>query len=128
MILACVFPGRRKEAVWHEAAPTPPVQTPHPGPHLHDLLRQPDADFYRLPDLEIRSGRIVTDGCRRVLDFAPQKITLDVGSTVITFYGTALRIESLNGKRLTVAGRVARIDFAPKWEVDANEAPHSGSR
>ena len=65
---------------------------------------------------------------RRVLDFAPQKITLDVGSTVITFYGTALRIESLNGKRLTVAGRVARIDFAPKWEVDANEAPHSGSR
>ena len=56
------------------------------------------------------------------------KITLDVGSTVITFYGTALRIESLNGKRLTVAGRVARIDFAPKWEVDANEAPHSGSR
>ena len=57
-----------------------------------------------------------------------EKITLDVGSTVITFYGTALRIESLNGKRLTVAGRVARIDFAPKWEVDANEAPHSGSR
>ena len=71
-----------------------------PAPTLHDLLRQPDADFYRLPDLEIRSGRIVTDGCRRVLDFAPQKITLDVGSTVITFYGTALRIESLNGKRL----------------------------
>ena len=29
---------------------------------------------------------------------------------------------------VTVAGRVARIDFAPKWEVDANEAPHSGSR
>ena len=55
-----------------------------PAPTLHDLLRQPDADFYRLPDLEIRSGRIVTDGCRRVLDFAPQKITLDVGSTVIT--------------------------------------------
>ena len=41
-----------------------------PAPTLHDLLRQPDADFYRLPDLEIRSGRIVTDGCRRVLDFA----------------------------------------------------------
>ena len=35
-----------------------------PAPTLHDLLRQPDADFYRLPDLEIRSGRIVTDGCQ----------------------------------------------------------------
>ena len=63
-----------------------------PAPTLHDLLRQPDADFYRLPDLEIRSGRIVTDGCRRVLDFAPQKITLDVGHGW-RFYGTA-RCES----------------------------------
>ena len=99
-----------------------------PAPPLRQQLRQPDADLYQKPDMEIPKGRIITDGRHRVLDFAPQKITLDVGSTVITFYGTALRIESLNGKRLTVAGRVARIDFAPKWEVDANEAPHSGSR
>ncbi len=75
-----------------------------PAPTLYDLLRQPDADFYRLPDLEIRSGRIVTDGCLLGAGFCPQKITLDVGSTVITFYGTALARESLNGKRLTVAG------------------------
>ena len=40
----------------------------------------------------------------------------------------AVNPESFERKRLTVAGRVARIDFAPKWEVDANEAPHSGSR
>ena len=99
-----------------------------PAPPQNTQLRPPGAQIYPQPEIEQRTGRIVTDGCRRVLDFAPQKITLDVGSTVITFYGTALRIESLNGKRLTVAGRVARIDFAPKWEVDANEAPHSGSR
>ena len=49
-----------------------------PAPTLHDLLRQPGADFYRLPDLEIRSGyyilwhcaanriaeRQTADGCR----------------------------------------------------------------
>lgn len=75
-----------------------------PAPPCTTWLQPAGRRFYRLPDLEIRSGRIVTDGCRRVLDFAPQKITLDVGGTVITFYGTALRIESLNGKRLTVAG------------------------
>lgn len=62
-----------------------------PAPTLHDLLRQPDADFYRLPDLEIRSGRIVTDGCRRVLDFAPQKITLDWAARLLHFM--ALRCE-----------------------------------
>lgn len=93
----------------------------HCIPSLYDVLRQPEAAFYSLPDLEIRSGRIFTDGCRRVLDFSPQKITLDVGRTLITFYGRALQIESLNGRRLAVAGQIARIEFAPKWEGD----PHA---
>ena len=88
-----------------------------PAPTLHDLLRQPDADFYRLPDLEIRSGRIVTDGCRRVLDFTPQRICLDMGDTLVTLYGADLRIESFAGKRLIAAGRFARIELRSKWEV-----------
>ena len=88
-----------------------------PAPTLHDLLRQPDADFYRLPDLEIRSGRIVTDGCRRVLDFTPQRICLDVGDTLVTLYGEELRIESFAGKRLILAGRFARVELRSKWEV-----------
>lgn len=90
----------------------------HNIPSLRDVLRQPETAFYSLPDLEIRSGRIFTDGCRRVLDFSPQKITLDVGRTLITFYGSALQIESLNGRRLAVAGRITRIEFAYKWEDD----------
>ena len=88
-----------------------------PAPTLHDLLRQPDADFYRLPDLEIRSGRIVTDGCRRVLDFTPQRICLDMGDTLVTLYGEELRIESFAGKRLILAGRFARVELRSKWEV-----------
>ena len=88
-----------------------------PAPTLHDLLRQPDADFYRLPDLEIRSGHIVTDGCRRVLDFTPQRICLDMGDTLVTLYGEELRIESFAGKRLILAGRFARVELRSKWEV-----------
>ena len=90
-----------------------------PAPTLHDLLRQPDADFYRLPDLEIRSGRIVTDGCRRVLDFTPQRICLDMGDTLVTLYGEGLQIESFAGKRLILAGRFTRVELRGKWE----EAP-----
>ena len=89
-----------------------------PAPTLHDLLRQPDADFYRLPDLEIRSGRIVTDGCRRVLDFTPRTICLDLGEGIVTLYGQELRIESLSGKRLVAAGRVHRIELKNKWGTD----------
>ena len=87
-----------------------------PAPTLHDLLRQPDADFYRLPDLEIRSGRIVTDGCRRVLDFTPQRICLDMGDTLVTLYGEGLQIESFAGKRLILAGRFTRVELRGKWE------------
>lgn len=91
---------------------------PHPKKKLPEparLFRQPAPDFYRLPDFEIRGGYILTDGCRRVLDFDPQKLCLDMGRFVITFYGSGLGIESLAGKRLVVAGRVERIDFKQKW-------------
>ena len=87
----------------------------HPAPNLRGLFRQPKPTFYRLPELEIRGGIILTEGCRKVLDFDPQRLCLDMGRFVVTFYGQALRIESLNGKRAVVTGRVARIEFAPKW-------------
>ena len=85
------------------------------------LFAQPSSDFYRMPDLELRGGRIVTDGCRRVLDFTPEKISLDLGRLIITLYGDAMRIESLNGKRLVAAGRVRRIEFSEKWEENDGE-------
>lgn len=85
-----------------------------------DLFGQPPANFYRLPELELRGGYILTDGCRKILDFTPERLCLDMGSVVITFYGQQLRIESLAGKRLAVAGRLRRLEFSDKWE----EAPH----
>ena len=76
-----------------------------------------EADFYRLPELELRGGNLLTDGCRRVLDFTPQRICLDMGDTLVTLYGADLRIESFAGKRLIAAGRFARIELRSKWEV-----------
>lgn len=88
---------------------------PRPLP-VRALLRQPEPAFYRLPELVIRGGTVLTDGCRRVLEFTPEKLCLDMGALAVTFYGRSLRIESLNGKRAVVAGTVTRIDFAAKWE------------
>ncbi len=85
-------------------------------PTFRGLFRQPSGNFYRLPDLEVRGSCVLTDGCRRVLDFTDQKLCLDMGNSVITFYGDGLRIESLAGKRLVIEGRVARMEFSPKWE------------
>lgn len=86
------------------------------GVPVKSLFEQPAEGFYRLPELQIRGGCILTDGCRRVLDFSPEKLCLDMGHFVITFYGSQLRIESFSGRRLSVAGTVRRIDFAQKWE------------
>ena len=62
-------------------------------------------------------GKLLTDVCRRVLDFTPQRICLDMGDTLVTLYGADLRIESFAGKRLIAAGRFARIELRCKWEV-----------
>lgn len=90
------------------------------GPRPADLFRAPAPDFYRLPDLTIRGGRVATDGCRRVLDFTPEKICLDLGRTLVTLYGEELRIESLAGYRLVAAGQIAKIEFSRKWKGGEN--------
>lgn len=69
-----------------------------------------------MPDLVIRGGMVVTDGCRRILDLTPQKISLDMGAAVITLYGENLRIESLARRRLLAAGTVRRIELEKKWK------------
>ena len=86
-------------------------------PGVKSLFTQPDETFYRLPAMEVRSGCVVTDGCRRVLEFTPEKLCLDFGDSIVTFYGVRLRIESLAGKRLVIAGNIRQIDFAQKWGV-----------
>ena len=80
-----------------------------------DLFAQPPAAFYRLPEFELRGSSLLTRGCRRVLEFGPEKICLDMGSFTVTFYGAALQIESLTGKSLILTGKIRRIDFANKW-------------
>lgn len=80
-------------------------------------FRMPARDFYHLPDLVLRGGHVATDGCRRVLDFTPEKICLDLGDTIITLYGRQLRIESFAGHRLISTGQIHNIELRRKWEV-----------
>lgn len=91
-------------------------RSPVPVPPLRSLIAQPSAAFYRMPEFELRGGYLLTEGCRRVLDFSAEKICLDMGNFTVTFYGDELRIESLTGKRLVMAGHFARIEFRGKWE------------
>lgn len=86
-----------------------------PRPQPPTLFAQPPAAFYTLPEIELRGNCAVVSGCRRVLTFTPEKICVDTGRVLITFYGCRLRIESLVGKRLMLAGEVARIEFLHKW-------------
>lgn len=91
------------------------------GIPVRSLLAQPPSAFYRLPDFEMRGGFLTTDGCRRVLDFAPEKICLDMGNFLVTLYGAELQIESLAGKRLILAGKIKGITFQNKWEDSSHE-------
>ena len=86
--------------------------------HPTDLFAQPPADFYRLPEFEMRQGSLLTQECRRVLEFTPTRICLDMGRFTVTFYGKALQIESLAGKRLILTGQIRHIDLKGKWGND----------
>lgn len=97
----------------------------HKRPHdsrwsdaIRGMWARPPAGFYQLPAFEVRGRYLVTEACRRVLDFTPEKICLDMGNFIVTFYGGGLRIESLNGKRLLLTGRIAAITFQNKREEE----------
>ena len=95
----------------------PRPRKPRERPDLRRLAAPPPADFYRLPELELRGGNLLTDGCRRVLDFTPQRICLDMGNTLVTLYGADLRIESFAGKRLIAAGLSSSIPVSMAEDV-----------
>ena len=82
-----------------------------PQPLLHRL---PEG-FYHQPDLQLRGGCLVADGCRSVLDFHPEQLCLDLGALIVTLYGRALRIESFVGQRVIVAGRIERLELQRRW-------------
>ena len=86
-----------------------------PRPQPPTLFAQPPAAFYTLPEIELRGGYAVACGCRRVLTFTPGSVCVDTGQVLVTFYGSRLRIGSLVGKRLMLAGEVTRIEFLHKW-------------
>lgn len=92
---------------------------------LKSMFAQPEERFYRLPELELRGRTVLTDGCRRVLNFTPERMELDMGRVVITLYGSGLQIESFSGRRLSVTGRIQRIEFTRKWggAVDDRQIP-----
>lgn len=87
------------------------------GNVFQSVMAKTPADFYRLPEFSVRGGYLTTDGCRKVLDFTPEKICLDMGNFLVTFYGKELRIESLTGKRMILTGGITDISFRNKWEV-----------
>lgn len=79
------------------------------------LFAQPQAGFYQLPELELRGGTVLTDGCRRILVLQPEKVCLDMGRSIVTLYGAELQVESYAGKRLTLCGKIRGIELSDKW-------------
>ena len=64
----------------------PRPRKPRERPDLRRLAAPPPADFYRLPELELRGGNLLTDGCRRVLDvFLPDVVSALYGEVDVRF-------------------------------------------
>lgn len=62
---------------------------------------------------EIIGNREATvDGCRCVVEYGSDKITLNIGRGNISFFGSDLEIASLQGWVAVIKGIIVRVEFS----------------
>ncbi len=84
-----------------------------PAQLVHSLFRMPPSDFYHRPILHLDcGGRIEIEGCKGVVQYDEEQITLDMGGVRVALQGDDLILEALNGRELQIRGQVLRVEFS----------------
>lgn len=76
--------------------------------------------FESLPEisgavLQIFGNReVLVDGCRGVVDYFDDRITLKTADGAVTFFGTSLSVEEYYDGKLKIKGRLQNIEFSSR--------------
>ena len=54
------------------------------------------------------------EGCCGILEYSAEKITLDAGKLAVSFFGSGLKLEFLNGSDAVVSGKIKSLEFTEK--------------
>lgn len=68
-------------------------------------------------------GSVEIENCRRVLDYGPRRIRLEMGAGSVTLEGEDLVILSLNAHVTEVRGRLFRLSFGQTDDAPQNRQP-----
>lgn len=84
---------------------------------LAALFRQPPAGFYRTPSIYQSGNRLEVEHFRAILLYDEDRLRLQMPRGQFTVYGDGLRILTLTADRLTLSGKILRVDFSDEQEA-----------
>ena len=84
---------------------------------LAALFRQPPAGFYRTPSIYQSGNRLEVEHFRAILLYDEDRLRLQMPRGQLTICGDGLRILTLTADRLTLSGKILRVDFSDEQEA-----------
>ncbi|MGN1202089.1 MAG: YabP/YqfC family sporulation protein [Eubacterium sp.] len=68
--------------------------------------------YFGKPRLEMTGRECLVDGLKSIIEYSSDKITLSLGSQIITFFGDDLRINSFTREGAIVEGNIISMEFS----------------
>ncbi len=62
----------------------------------------------------VGNGLAIIEGCRGLVDYVGNRITIDLGDYVASVYGSELVMENLSKGAMNITGRISSISFDKK--------------
>lgn len=80
---------------------------------MEHTLRMPEGTLARTLRMEFTANRrVIVEGCRRILQYDEDRITLDTVEGEVTFEGDALCVNCLAGGSAAVSGHILSVSFS----------------
>lgn len=80
---------------------------------LKEKVKPEPYDYYfGRPRLEMTGRECLVDGLQSILEYSSDKITLSLGTQIITFFGDELRINSFTREGAVVEGNIISMEFS----------------
>ena len=67
--------------------------------------------YFGKPKLEMTGRECLVDGLDSIIEYSSTKITVSLGTQIITFYGNDLKINSYTREGATVEGDILSMEF-----------------
>ncbi len=68
--------------------------------------------YFGKPRLEMTGRECLVDGLQSIVEYSNEKITLSLGTQIITFFGDDLRINSFTREGAIVEGNIISMEFS----------------